>query len=92
MTDQTAMELSVDAAAAERQFAEIREESRAGRHYETLVVDLRALLNTMAAKRRQDLTTLAICVLLLNLPAHARAEVLAQFFKPAPALKPRRLQ
>jgi hypothetical protein len=89
MTDLKALEPSVDAAAAERQFAEIREQTRTGRHYESLVVDLRALLNTMAAKRRQNLTTLAICVLLLNLPADARAEVLAQFFKPAPASQPR---
>ena len=86
----TVTEPSVDAAAVERRFAQIREQSRAGRHYESLVVDLRSLLNTMETKRRQDLTTLAICVLLLNLPADARSASLAQFFKPAPAAKVRR--
>jgi len=83
MTDETAL------AAAERQFAEVREQTRTGRHYESLVVDLRSLLNTMDPKRRQDWTTLAICVLLLNLPADVRSEVLGQFFKPASPSKPR---
>ena len=80
----------VDAAALERRFAEIREQSRTGCHFESLVVDLRSLLNTTAAKRRQDLTTLTICLLLLNLPADARGEVLGQFFKPAHAAGARR--
>jgi hypothetical protein len=89
MTGRTASEPYVDAAAAERQFAEVREQTRAGRHYESLVVDLRSLLNTMGPKRRQDLTTLAICILLLNLPADTRSEVLGQFFKVSPATPPR---
>jgi len=90
MTDQPAFGVLIDAAAAERHFADIREQSRADRHFESLITDLRSLLNTMDPRRRQDLTTLTICLLLLNLPDDARDAVLGQFSKPVPAANVRR--